>query len=313
MKKLLGTLSDKTKTLSKKLLSVKLLLILAIFVAALTGAVYGYSRYNTAERRAERVFWGAVDNSLKTSSFSRSSSTKNGGQSSSQVVDVETSPKRSVYSQTHYVQTGLDEASATTENIGTAYADYVRYVSIITSQRTPDGKPYDFSRIVNVWGGAPSDGKNTNGQQFGQSVLASLPIGSLTAAQRAKLIEMMKKEEAYAFSVTKVTREGLTRRPSFTYSAKLRPAAYITVLKQFGEYMGLTQLEPLNPEDYEGARETGFQVTIDGWSHQVTSMTQQSTGRTETFNGYGARKTQPVAPTNYISVDELQARLQSVE
>ena len=311
MKKLLGKLADKIKTVARKFLSVRFVVKFAAVVVLITGLAFGYHIYNKPDRVAARVFWGAVDDSLQTSSFSRHSITKNAGQSTEQTTDVSLSPKQGTYTQTHYVQTGVDEADAVTENIGTPYSDYVRYTSIATSQKNADGKLYDFSKIVGVWGGSAGVKTATNGQQFGQSVLASIPNGNLTASQRRDLIKFMKDKKVYTFHYTKPTRTGLLRRPMYNFTVTLKPSAYVQALKQFGDDMGLTQLKDLNPKDYEAANNSTFQVSIDGWSHEVVALAQAG-GQAEEISGHDARKSAPAAPGNIISVDELQTRLQSV-
>lgn len=309
MKKYFGDSGQKMKNIAKKLVSVKAIVIAAVVVAV---AAFGLWQYHSVTN-TDKIFWGAVNTSLQTSSFSRHSVSKSGGQSAEQVVDVYLSPKQGVYSRTHFVQTGLDEADATTENLGTPYADYVRYTSINTSQKNSSGKAFDFSKILNVWGGSTPNMSQTDGQQFGQSVLAAIPTADLTAAQRRELIKLMQDKKVYEFKVSKTAHEGPLARPSYTYTVTLVPSAYVEALKQFGDYVGITQLKDLNPADYKNANKSQFTITVDAWSHQITSMIQPGGGKNETISGYNVRKTLPAAPKDAISIDELQTRLQSVE
>lgn len=309
MKKFFGNSSDRIKTLFKKVSSVKFIVSLAVVIAVAVFATWQYHNVTNTDK----IFWGAVNNSLETSTFTKHSVTKSGGQSADQVVEVYLSPKQGIYSRTHYVQTGVDEAEATTENIGTPYADYVRYTNIRTSQKSTTGKEFDFSKIVNVWGGSAPDKTQTNGQQFGQSLLAAIPTASLNAAQRKQLIAMLKEKKVYNYTVKKTAQEGSLSRPSYTYTVTLTPSAYVEVLKQFGDMVGITQLKDLNPADYKNANKSQFSITVDAWSHQITNMIEPGSSKNESITGQNARKTLPDAPTNAISIDELQSRLQSVE
>lgn len=293
----------------RKVSSVKFIVSLAVVIAA---ALLGVWQYHNVTNK-DKIFWGAVDNSLQTSSFSRHSTTKSGGQSADQVVDVYLSPKQGVYSRTHYVQTGVDEAEATTENVGTPYADYVRYTDIKTSQKNSNGSAFDFSKIVNVWGGSAPDKSQTNGQQFGQSVLAAIPTADLSASQRKVLIQMLKDKKVYNYTAVKTSHEGSFSRPSYTYTVTLTPSAYVEVLKKFGDMVGITQLKDLNPDDYKKATKSQFTVTVDAWSHQIISIVEPGSSRNEVITGRNVHKTLPQVPTNAISIDELQSRLQSVE
>jgi hypothetical protein len=281
MKKLFGINSVKTKNLVKKIVSVKFIAGLAVVLAVVAFGAWQY--HDTTN--ADRVFWGAVDSSLQTSSYSRHSVSKSGGQSADQVIDVYLSPKQGVFSQTTYEQTGPDEAQAVTENIGTPYADYVRYTSITTNQKNAAGKSYDFSKIINVWGSSTPDKAQTNGQLFGQSVLGSIPTANLTASQRRVLVKMMKEKGVYTYTAKKTSHEGTFARPSYTYNVTIDPSAYVETLKQFGEFIGVTQLRDLDVNDYKKANKIQFQFTVDGWSHQVTSMVQPGGSKSEAISG----------------------------
>lgn len=310
MKKLFGTPSLTTNRLIRRITSLKFIVTFAVLmVVALFGA---WQYHNTTN--PDRLFWGMVDNSLQTTSFSRHSVTKSGGQSADQVVDVSVAPKQTIYSQTRFNQTGADEAQAATENIGTPKADYVRYTSITTSQRNAQGKQYDFSKVINVWGGSQTeDQKLTNGQLFNQSVLGVVPTGNLTSTQRNHLIALMKNKGTYTYKVSKPSREMPFGRPTYTFNVVVSPPAYIGALKEFGRDIGLNQLESVNPDHYKDATKMQFMVSVDGWTHQITHIVQGSGNKDEAITGYNFRKTMPTPPTKTIGVDELQARLQTIE
>lgn len=309
MKKFFGKTSIRTNSFLKQLTSVKFIVILAILIAVIALGLWQYR--NTTN--TDKIFWSAVNNNLQTSSFSKHNVSQSGGQSADQVTEVYMSPKQAIYSRTHFVQTGSDEAEATTENIGTPYADYVRYTNITTTQKSTTGKEFDFSKIINIWGGSTPDKSQTNGQQFGQALLAAIPAGDLSAAQRRELVKILKEKNVYSYSVKKTSHEGTLARPSYTYTVTLTPSAYVEALKKFGEYVGLTQLKDLNPADYKNANKTQFRVTVDAWNHQIISMIEPGANKEETVSGYNVRKATPAVPSNTISIDELQTRLQSIE
>lgn len=310
MKKLFGNKSGNTNTLIRRITSARFITSFAVILAVVA---FGLWQYNNTTNQ-DRVFWGMIDNGLQTSSFSKTSTLKSGGQSAEQITDLFTSPKQEVYSRTHYVQTGADEADATTENIGTPYRDYVRYTEINTSQKDPQGQPYDFANIVNVWGAsATQDTKETTGQLFNQSVLGVLPTGNLSAQQRKQVIKLMKDNKAYSYKMSKPSRQFPLARPSYTFTVTVSPPAYITALKEFARSIGLTQLESIDPAEYKDSAEMLFQVTVDGWSHQVTEVNQTSSNKLESISAHNVRKQVPAPPTKTIDIEELQSRLQSVE
>jgi hypothetical protein len=309
MKKIFGNSAQKISRVAKKFATVRGIVTLAVVILVVAFGLWQYHN----DTNKDKVFWGAVNNSLQTSSYSKHSTTKSGGQSADQVTDIYLTPKQGVFSRTHYVQTGVDEAEATTENIGTPYADYVRYTNITTSQKNTTGKPYDFSKIVNIWGGSAPDKTATNGQLFGQSLLSAIPNANLTAAQRREFIKLLQDKKVYSYTATKTSHEGTLSRPSYTYVVTLTPSAYVEALKQFGEYVGITQLKDLNPADYKNATKSQFTITVDAWSHQITNMVEPGSSKSETVSGYNVHKKLPEIPTNAISIDELQSRLQTVE
>lgn len=308
MKKFFGKNSGNTNKVVAFLTSVKFIVTVAACFAV--AAFLGWQYHQTSN--PDKLFWGMIDNNLQTSSFSRTSTQKSGGQSATQVVDVTTIPNQIVYSRTTFVQTGPDEAQAVTENIGTPKKDYVRYTSITTSQKNAEGKDYDFSKVLGVWGESIANSETeTGGQLYNQSVLGVVPVGNLTLQQRKELVNLMKKENVYEYKVTKTERDYIGR-PTYTLNVVLTPKAYVTVLKQYAKTVGLNQFEAINPDDYKKAAKQSFQVTIDGWSHQATSIVQ-GTGKPETINGRNARKLSPAVPKQTIGIDELQSRLQSIE
>ena len=310
MKKLFGNKSEKTNRVIQKITSVKFVTSFAVVILAVACGLWQYHNVTSQDR----IFWGMIDNSLQTSSFSKTSTIQSGGQSALQVTDVFTSPKQEVYSRTHYSQSGADEADATTENIGTPYRDYVRYTEINTTQKNTQGKPFDFSNIVNIWGASPDQGKkDTTGQLFNQSVLGVLPTGNLTAAQRKQLIKLMKDNKAYSYKMHKTSSQFLLSRPSYSFTVTVSPPAYITVLKQFAKDIGLNQLESIDPQEYKDSAEMQFEVTVDGWSHQVIEVTQTASNKKESISAQNVRKQLPTPPTKSIDIEDLQTRLQSVE
>ena len=315
MKKLFGNNSGNTNTLVQRITSIKFITIFGLILLVVALGLWQY-RNTTSQSQSnqDRIFWGMVDRNLQTGSFSKVSNLNEGGQSAEQVTDVFTTPKQEVYSRTHYVQTGADEADATTENIGTPYKDYVRYVEINTSQRNPQGGAYDFSNIVNVWGvSAANDTKETTGQLFNQAVLGVLPTSNLTASERKQLIKLMKDSKAYSYKMKKSDKQFFLSRPSHTFQVSVSPPAYVKVLKQFARDTGLTQLESLDPTEYKDAAEMQFEVTVDSWSLQVTEINQIASNKKESISAHNIRKRIPSEPTKTIGIDELQTRLQAVQ
>lgn len=310
MKKRFEGNSGITNKLVRFVTSIKFIVTIAVLIIIATLAAWGY--HDTTN--PDRVFWGMVDDNLRTSAYTRHAQQKNGLQSIDQIVQTSTQPQQRVFGDTVFEQTGVDSARAVTENIGTPTADYVRYTSIQTSQKGADGKPLDFSKALNVWGATePTQDGSTSGQLYNQSVLGVIPVGNLPAAQRHALINTMKQQGAYSFTVTKTERSWPFGRPTYTFNVLVKPVAYITALKQFAADVGLNHLEEIDPNEYASSSQMAFEVSADGWTHQMTTTTQSQSDRIESISGRNLRKVLPPVPTDTISVDELQARLQAIQ
>jgi hypothetical protein len=84
------------------------------------------------------------------------------------------------------------------------------------------------------------------------------------------------------------------------------------MLKQLGHDIGLTQLENVDPSTYANSTPVDFQVSVDVWSGQLRSINYTSGDRTESLSGYGIKSTiKP--PEKYISIEELQAKVQAIQ
>lgn len=296
--------------LVKTITSVRFIVSVAILIAVATFVAWTY--HDTTN--PDRVFWGMVDQNLQTSAYTRHTVQKTGSQGADQIIQTSTQPQQLVYAETVFEQTGVDSARAVTENIGTPTHDYVRYTSIATSQKDADGKPLDFSKVLNIWGVTESqDETKTTGQLYNQAVLGVIPTGNLSATQRRALIATMKDQSAYTFTVTETKRTWPFGRPTYKFNVLVKPVAYITALKQFAADTGLNHLDEIQPSDYESAQQLAFEVSVDGWTHQMTVSSQSQGAKTEVISGRNLKKSLPEAPSETITVDELQTKLQSVQ
>ena len=310
MKKKLWGNSGKKLNLTAILTSTKFIVSFAAVLLVATLVAWTY--HDTTN--PDRVFWGMLDNNLQTSTYTRHIVQQNGSQSVDQVISANVSPKQVIYSETLFSQTGVDSAQAVTENIGTPTNDYIRYTSIQTSQKDKKGKSLDFSGVLNVWGITESEDRSqTTGQLFNQAVLSVIPASNLTATERRALVGLMKQQNAYSYKVIETTRSWPFGRPTYKISVTVKPVPYITALKQFAQTIGLNHLDEINPSDYKSAQQLSFDVSVDGWSQQMLLSSQSQAGRNEIISGRNLKKAPPAIPTESITADELQAKLQSIQ
>lgn len=231
------------------------------------------------------------------------------GQSVEQRVQATFGPQHIAHGVTDIKQkTDVIDTTIQTETISTPKKDYVRYTQLNTSQKNPEGKELDFSKVLNVWGRVDEGG----GELYSQSTLGVVPSGNLTAADREALVRFMRDKNLYEFDESKVDRKIENGRPVYVYDVTAKPDLYVTMLKQYAKAVGVTQLESVDPSAYAGRDALQFRVTIDVWSRQFVAVSFGGGQQTEKLSGYGVSK--PVAlPKESITVDELQSRLQTVQ
>lgn len=261
-----------------------------------------------------RVFWGAVENNLKTSSFTRTIIQDEQGQKTNQIIQTQTGPTHLMHSKTSISYEADSPITVETENIGTPTTDYVRYTNISTQQNGVNGKPLDFSSVLNTWGKteatAPDD---TSGQQYNESVLSVLPFGSLNAQQRADLLRTMKDSGTYKYDLVKTSRSGIFQRPTHTFSVEVSAEKYVGVLKQYAEAVGLTQLKDVDATQYASAEPVKIEITVDGWSRQLQQVVYGGGARVERISAYNSVRALPQVPSQAIPVDQLQEKLQKIQ
>lgn len=303
-KKLEGLKGGLLKKLTKFVTSAKFIITFAVLVVLVTLGLWQY--HNSTN--ADRVFWGMVDDTMQTTSYTRHAQQKSGSQSVDQVFITAAAPQHKLFSDSVFTQTGVDSATAVTENLGTPTADYVRYTQIETAQ------DLDFRKLLNIWGVAESQAPGkTAAQLYNQAVLGVIPTGNLSAEQRREVIKIMRDNKAYSFTLMSTKRSLPFGRPTLSYNVIVNPVGYISALKQFATYVGLNHLEEVNPADYESARTLSFMVDVDGWSHQMTAVSQIGDAKIEDITGRNMKRELIDVPSDAIPVEELQAKLQAVQ
>lgn len=292
---------------SQKLLF-RLLIAAGVFMFIVSGAAWAYLSINNSDK----IFWGAMRNNLQTTSFVRSSFQGDEFQSVDQVTLTQTSPELLANGRTTISQAGENAATAVTETIGTPFADYVRYERIETGQTDSDDAPPDFSELTSLWGknGDESSGLTT-GQLVNESVLGIIPFGYVPADQRSELLHLIRDTNVY--TVAHVGTEGSGVRKTFVYRVTVDPVAYVSALKEFAAAIGLNHLSDVDPSQYSSVESIVVDVRIDNLSRHIKEIAYSGGVRSEKISGYGIITPLQQPPTETISMQELQYRLQTVQ
>ncbi len=256
----------------------------------------------------KRVFYGMIDHALQTSSLGKLTSQDAQGQTASQRVVTETSPQQISSGQNNVHQIGDSSFDVVTEIAGTPKTDYIRYLTIKTSQPTSGGQSPNYKAILGVWGKANANSQQ-GGQLFNQTTLAIVPFGNLSYQQRHELKALIVKKKVYDVDFTSVKQTLVGGRPLYSYSVNVSPEAYITMLKQFAQFIGSNSLDQTNPADFHTAQSLKFQIDVDVWTREIRSVSYAD-GRQDNYDGFGAHIFAK-EPTNAVGIEELQRRVQS--
>ncbi|HSX44875.1 MAG TPA: hypothetical protein VLF39_02030 [Candidatus Saccharimonadales bacterium] len=293
-------------------LSILIRLLVSLALIALLLGVWSWWHFIKSEPK--RVFWNAIDNALQTSSFSRETIETQNTQKTDQKLYVNTSPKAIAQGTNEVTQTGVNPFRVVTSEAGNPTSDFVKYDYVKTSQPTSSGKPADFTSVLNIWGKDVSPNKSvTSGQLYNQSVLGVLPFGRLNIDDRRQLIKLIKDKNVMKVDYNTVSRTIAHGRPTYTFSVSVNAEAYIGMLKQYADSVGLTQLKQTNPADYRDTPALSFKFTIDVWTQQITKVSYVNGLRNEFYGSYGLRTTPTDLPKNAIDINELQQRVRALE
>lgn len=301
-----------TKKMSKSITSqftvARVITLISIIILAASAAAWWRLVYSSPTNVFDRM----LANSLSTSSVTKTSNQSDDSQKLTQTAVLTTQPKQIVRSTSILGQVADPDTRVTTESIGTPKADFVRYTDLKTSQKNPDGNPFDFSSVIGVWGRTEqSDPENSSAQLFNQTVLGVVPSANLPLPLRRSLLEQIKNDGVYKIDTASVDRQLVGGRPVYSYKVTVLPVAYVTMLKTFARDLGLTQLEQVDPSQYKNSEPLKFTFDIDVWSGQLIKVAYDGSQRTEIYSAHGAR-VQSAVPTSFIGVDELQSRLQLI-
>jgi hypothetical protein len=280
--------------------------------------VAGVVWWRSVSTDPERVFWGMIDRSLATSAVSIQSTQESEGAKVRQTLQYSFGAANRSRSFTTFTQ---GTTTVKNEMIGTPTTDYTRYVSIQTDQKSAEGKPLDFSKVINVWAkseGASAEGRGT--QFFSQAVLGTglplggvaVPIADLTPDLRQNLIRQIRDDGVYKISFDKVAKNKHKGRLAYTYEAEIQPVAYVTMMKAHAQRIGLKDLKNLNPNDYASQSPFKMRLTVDVRSHRLVQAEAVGAPIKQTYGSYGV----PVGialPAQTITVQELQRRMAELQ
>ncbi len=278
-----------------------------VVVACLMLATSSWAWWHYVRNNPENTFQSMLVSNLRTGSVTRTVRQQSTGQNIEQVMRIQNQGMH-VSHGTTTLQQGLSGGTVVvTDSIGTPTADYTKYQSITTTQKSQDGKELNFDDVINVWAKAdvPPDQVGTVYQDTAMGSL--FMFGDLNAQQRQRLLSLIAEKNIYEVDYTDVKKDNVDGRPKYIYKVNITPSNYITLMKQFAGEIGLTQLTQLDPEVYANASPLTFTVSVDVISQHLESV-KSPNGAVQTFGGYGIVD-EVKLPQDAIPANELQQRL----
>jgi len=284
--------------------------VLGVVVVVLVGS---FLWWRLVWERPQRVFTDMLAANLSTTSVLKTVSASGNGQHVTQQARLEMGGTNAADWLVTAAQTG---SSVTTENIGTPTIGYIRYAHIDTVIQS-NGKSFDFSKVQNVWG--KSDGKTdpSLGHLFSQTLLdissaPTPPIGNLPDGQRQNILTYMRTEKIFSPDYSKTKREKVDGRDVYTYQVAVQLGAYVRMMQAFAHYVGLRDLDTLDPSQYSTVPPITVTMSVDRASHQLVRVAYPGSGFAQSYTDWGLLA--PVAiPTHTIPTTELQNRIQALD
>jgi hypothetical protein len=261
----------------------------------------------------ERVFWTTINRGLTAHGITIQAEQDSNGTHVKQTIRSSLGGDNLSQTITTLSQAGT---KVTNETLGTPDADYTRYRSFKTDQKRADGGKLNFSKVLNVW----AKGQQGSAQFFQQAVFgASLPIGGmgvpighLSPENRSKLVKQVRDDVVYQVDFKKVKKAHVHGRLQYTYTASVQTVAYVAMMKQFSQSIGLHGLDQLDPADYKGQKPFTLQITVDARAQQVVSIFSPDSKAKQTYLNYDVPVRVEV-PKKTISSAELQKRLSNLQ
>ncbi len=303
-KKVTNTTIDGQKTL------IVWLFVLATLIFA--GGLYGWYQY--IHKSPYRVFWGMVDNNLRTYGVTRTYQQKNPGITLEQNLRLALGANNVAVGITNIKQVNENgkKTEITSEVVGTPKANFARYTKINTEQNLTKSSKANLEQLKNTW----SKEELNRPEQVSQSVFSeaayfvAVPYANISLKDRSSIVTFMKDKNVYDvdFKDTHiVTKSG---KKAISYKLKINVAKHLEMLKKLDTILGLNQLNKVGaPSEDSAPVELRMIVGID--SRQLLSVDYVGANRTENFSTFGARVNTDLPKAN-LTRAQLEQKLQDL-
>lgn len=286
------------------------LLVVCGVIILLTGVWLWWHNIFT---NADQVFWKMMGNNLSTVSVTKHVVEDSDGQKIDQYSQLKFGSQNAARNLVTITQaSGAGTSTVKSESIGTLSNDYSRYIKINSNEKGANGQPYDFSKVIGVWGKSADGNDSAQTVYFRQAALNSVvPFGWLDPGARATLVDQMKTKQVYNVNGT-TEKKKENGKLVYIYTVDINAQAYIALLQEYVKKLGLDVGQSLDPSAYAGIAPIRAQFTVDPYSRQLQKIHYEASNRDEEFMSYGL--SEPIAvPGQTIPIEQLQSKLQNLQ
>lgn len=296
MKKI-NLLESASKVSIKTVFALSLLLLLISAV--------GYWKYILTD--PDKVFEGALRNSLQTKSVTKIIEQKEEGNYSKQTIALRFNPSLGVASKYELKRgEGDQQAYTQTEVLGFKHADYIRYNKIQSAQIS-DQKRKD---IEGVWAKVGED--EASGQKpsvYNDALFSVIIFGDLPDDKADKVMQRLLSQDVYGIdSYSTKTHNG---RLVANMVIKVKPKNLVESIKYYAGETGYIDVDKLESEGLSN-EPISLDLRIDLISRQISEINYAGGQRVEQYGAYGQYRNITL-PEKPISFDQLSQKIQSLQ
>jgi len=291
-------------------LSILIKIIMSLgLILALTSSYLWYSRLYMTD---ERIFWAAIENSMSTSSVTRTVNSGGSGNGLTQQHQLVFSPNPAIASKVTVANASATEnISVVTEGRNFLDAQYSRYTELSIDR---NGQPsVGVGDLLNKWESiesGDSDPETVRLNYLGELVTLVV-FGNYDPDYRREMISNMKESGVYSIDLASTQDSVLNNEESIVYAVTVNLKGYVAQLNKAFVDAGFGEFPALNPDNYEETSEVRMQVHVVKRTGSIAQITYA--GREESFSAYGIYREvdRPVAEFGAGELERaVQQRLQ---
>ncbi len=256
------------------------------------------------------IFDSMLSNSLNTYGITKTTTEEGQSGKLEQIAQGQFGARNLVQVKATVTQpTETGDAKVTTETIGNGTDNFVRYTDISVPQQK-DKPALDFTSLKGTWGKQAAQ-EGVGNSSFSELLYGAVLFGYLPSNQRNELLGTIHNKDVYTVDYGKLEYKNENNRNIIVYPVQISTHAYVELLKQYDEMLGLKLMSQVSADQYVNAKPISLKLSVDKASRTLTKIDYGEGQRQEALSGYGIRKALDM-PKDAIGADELQGKLQGI-